>query len=98
MLQSNRGVFSQVCLLLNHPTPRPGVIYSLPLTSGADEEINVEGTMPGALDFERGIVKVDFQLWPLFQAVDVDHILTCVEVNSQPPSLNGPGEIGADWV
>jgi hypothetical protein len=37
--------------------------------------------MPGALDFERGIVKVDFQLWPLFQALDVDHILTCVEVS-----------------
>lgn len=67
--------------MLNHETPRPGELYRLPLTVGSDEPVSIEATMPGALDFERGIVKVDFQLWPLFQALDVDHILTCVEVS-----------------
>lgn len=37
--------------------------------------------MPGAVDFEKGIVKVDYQLWPLFQAVDLDHILVCIDVS-----------------
>lgn len=46
----------------------------------ADDEVVIEASMPGALDYEHGTVKVDFQLWPLFQALDVDHILTCVEV------------------
>lgn len=37
--------------------------------------------MPGAVDFEKGIVKVDYQLWPLFQAVDFDHLLVCIDVS-----------------
>ena len=67
--------------MLNHETPRPGDIYRLPLTNGLDEIVSIEGVMPGALDFDRGlVVKVDFQIWPMFQALDLDHILTCAEV------------------
>lgn len=52
------------------------------LTNGMDQVVTVEATMPGALDFDRGIVsKVDFQMWPMFQALDIDHILTCLEVS-----------------
>ncbi len=46
-----------------------------------DDRVEVEATFPGILDFDRGLVKVDFQIWPFFQAIDVDHILTCVEVS-----------------
>ena len=73
---------TQICRILNHENPRPGELYRLAVSCGGDESISVEATMPGALDFERGIVKVDYQMWPLFQAVDVDHILTCAEVST----------------
>lgn len=46
----------------------------------ADEPIVLESVMPGAVNFENALVNVDFQMWPLFQAISVDHILTCVEV------------------
>jgi hypothetical protein len=42
--------------------------------------MTLEAVLPGALDFDKGLVKTDFQLWPLFQAVDIDNILTCIEV------------------
>ena len=35
---------------------------------------------PGGVDFDKGLIQTDFMLWPLFQAVDVDMILTCLEV------------------
>jgi hypothetical protein len=77
---------SQICRLLNHDTPRPGEIYQTPITNGMDQVVTVEAAMPGALDFERGfMVQVDFQIWPMFQALDVDHILTCLEVGD--PSM-----------
>jgi len=70
-----------MCRALNHDTPRPGQIYHIPITSGADDTIIVEAVMPG-VDFDSaGITKVDFQMWPLFQALDIDHVLTCIEVS-----------------
>lgn len=72
---------TQICQLLNHETPRPGETYTLGITNGVDQRVEMQAVMPGALDFERGIVsKVDFQMWPMFQALDLDHILTCLEV------------------
>jgi hypothetical protein len=35
--------------------------------------------MPGALVFQRGMIQ-NFQIWPLFQVLSVDHILNCLEV------------------
>lgn len=66
--------------MLNHVAPRPGETYRLPVGMPGEEVVTIEATFPGALDFDRGLVKVDFQIWPLFQAIDVDHIFTCVEV------------------
>ncbi len=70
----------QVFTLLNSDAPRPGDLFRLPVGTPADEEVTIEATMPGGIDFEKGTTKVDFQMWPLFQAIDLDHILTCVEV------------------
>ncbi|ODN79529.1 hypothetical protein L202_03489 [Cryptococcus amylolentus CBS 6039] len=72
---------TQVGRLLNTTPPRPGGAISLPVGTSADDEVVLEVSMPGGLiDFDKGLVKVDFQIWPLFQALDLDHILTCAEV------------------
>ena len=74
-----------MCRALNHHTPRPGQLYRIPITSGVDDPIIVEAVMPG-VDFDSvGMTKVDFQMWPIFQALDIDHILTCIEVSSIRP-------------
>ena len=91
----------QICKLLNRDTPRPGEIYRLPVGVNPTDEITIEATMPGALDFDKGIVKVDFQLWPFFQAVDVDHILTSTEVGFSlqptPESEDPKREFASMW-
>lgn len=71
---------SQMCRILNRDTPRPGETFQLFVGNRSNEGVTIESVMPGALDFERGIVKVDFQLWPFFQALDLDHIITGAEV------------------
>ena len=70
-----------VLRLLNTATPRPGELYRLRVGTARDDDIALEAYMPGAVDFEKGIVKVDYQLWPLFQAVDFDHLLVCIDVS-----------------
>lgn len=56
-------------------------MYRLNIGRRSDgEEMTVETTFPGAVDFDKGLIKTDFQLWPLFQAVDIDAILTVIEV------------------
>lgn len=70
----------QMFALLNHEAPSFGETLRLPIGMTTADSVVIEGTMPGAIDFEKETVKVDFQLWPLFQALDIDHILTCVEV------------------
>ncbi|EIW71142.1 hypothetical protein TREMEDRAFT_27360, partial [Tremella mesenterica DSM 1558] len=71
---------SQVLKILNAEPPRPGERYHLTIGLNQNDETTLEGHMPGALDFDKGLVKVDMQLWPLFQALDIDHILFCIDV------------------
>ncbi|WVR04747.1 hypothetical protein IAU60_001758 [Kwoniella sp. DSM 27419] len=72
---------SQIHRVLNYDCPRPGEIVKLAVGEAPDDRVTIEGHMPGGLmDFDKGLTKVDFQLWPLFQAVELDHILTCTEV------------------
>ncbi|OCF45755.1 hypothetical protein I317_00243 [Kwoniella heveanensis CBS 569] len=72
---------TQVNRLLNFDPPRPGDVFKIPVGEKPEDEVVVESHMPGGLmDFDKGLMKVDFQLWPLFQAIDLDHILTCAEV------------------
>lgn len=75
-----RAHMRQIFSLLNTEAPRPGDVFRIPIGLTAEDEVTVEATMPGALDFDKGTIKVDFQLWPIFQALDVDHIMTIVEV------------------
>lgn len=73
---------SQVSRLLNTTIPpRPGGAFRLPIGISSDDQVILKGCMPGGLiDFDKGLVKVDFQIWPLFQALDLDHIIICAEV------------------
>ncbi|WVQ69409.1 uncharacterized protein L199_007626 [Kwoniella botswanensis] len=72
---------TQINRLLNYDPPRPGEAFKLPVGEKSEDEVVVEGHMPGGLmDFDKGLMKVDFQLWPLFQAVELDHIITAAEV------------------
>jgi hypothetical protein len=73
--------FSNVLRVLNTAPPRPGETFRLRVGTNLKDEIAIESRMPGAVDFEKGIVKVDYQLWPFFQAIDLDHILVCLEVS-----------------
>nr|XP_019008347.1 uncharacterized protein I206_06906 [Kwoniella pini CBS 10737]OCF47128.1 hypothetical protein I206_06906 [Kwoniella pini CBS 10737] len=71
----------QINQLLNFDPPRPGESFKLAVREKAEDEVIIEGHMPGGLmNFDQGLMKVDFQLWPLFQAVDLDHIVTAAEV------------------
>lgn len=75
-----RAHMRQIFTLLNSEAPRPGDLFRLPIGSNSEDEVTIEATLPGALDFDKGTIKVDFQLWPLFQALDIDHIMICVDV------------------
>lgn len=70
----------QIFTLLNAEAPRPGDLFRLPIGNSRSDEVVIEATMPGALDFDKGTLKVDFQMWPIFQCLDLDNIITCVEV------------------
>lgn len=75
-----RSHMRQIFTLLNAEAPRPGDLFRLPIGNSRNDEVVIEATMPGALDFDKGIFKVDFQMWPIFQCLDLDNIITCVEV------------------
>lgn len=88
----------QISKILAHPAPRAGELIKLdaslaPLTgrasSGASGSSNNEDTsleviarFPGGLDFGRGLVDINFTMWPLFKCLNIDNVLTVCEVRS----------------
>ena len=74
---------SHIARILNLDTPRPGSTYRIDVTNGFDDKITVEATFPGGFNLGQGAIipGVDFQIWPMFQALDLDVILTCIEVS-----------------
>ena len=38
--------------------------------------------MPGSVDLRTGLVHVNYRLWPLWQMLSIDNILTCLEVSN----------------
>lgn len=75
----------QISKILSHPAPRPGELVRLDASSatgssGTETSLEVVARFPGGLDFGRGLVDVNFTMWPLFKCLNIDNILTICEV------------------
>lgn len=49
--------------------------------AGPETSLEVVARFPGGLDFGRGLVDVNFTMWPLFKCLNIDNILTICEVS-----------------
>ncbi|KAI0033185.1 AEX-3 domain-containing protein, partial [Vararia minispora EC-137] len=81
----------QIAKILAHPAPRAGDLIRLdasasasPSAPGADTSLEVIARFPGGLDFGRGLVDVNFTMWPLFKALNIDNVLTACEIALAP--------------
>ncbi|KAI9572960.1 DENN domain-containing protein [Boletus coccyginus] len=90
----------QISKILAHPAPRAGELIKLdasltPLpgraSGGASGSSNSEDTsleviarFPGGLDFGRGLVDINFTMWPLFKCLNIDNVLTACEIALAP--------------
>ncbi|KAL1951922.1 hypothetical protein VTO73DRAFT_1071 [Trametes versicolor] len=79
----------QISKILSHPAPRAGELVRLdassaPAQGGAETSLEVVARFPGGLDFGRGLVDVNFTMWPLFKCLNIDNILTICEIALAP--------------
>ncbi|KAH7930967.1 hypothetical protein BV22DRAFT_1108857 [Leucogyrophana mollusca] len=87
----------QISKILAHPAPRAGDLIKLDASSqasssssnalsGSDGDANLEviARFPGGLDFGRGLVDINFTMWPLFKCLNIDNVLTACEIALAP--------------
>ncbi|KAJ7900342.1 AEX-3 domain-containing protein [Mycena olivaceomarginata] len=77
----------QISKILAHPAPRAGDLIKLdasPQSSSEDGNLEVIARFPGGLDFGRGLVDINFTMWPLFKCMNIDNILTICEIALAP--------------
>ncbi|KAG6911964.1 hypothetical protein DXG01_000212 [Tephrocybe rancida] len=77
----------QISKILAHPAPRAGDLIKLdasPKIEGGDSNLEVIARFPGGLDFGRGLVDINFTMWPLFKCLNIDNILTICEIALAP--------------
>ncbi|KAL6309956.1 AEX-3 domain-containing protein [Sparassis latifolia] len=87
----------QISKILSHPAPRPGELVRLDASSApiplslaggphghTETSLEVVARFPGGLDFGRGLVDVNFTMWPLFKCLNIDNILTICEIALAP--------------
>ncbi|KAJ8702592.1 hypothetical protein PTI98_001296 [Pleurotus ostreatus] len=80
----------QISKILAHPAPRAGELIRLdasPKTDGSSNDtasLEVIARFPGGLDFGRGLVDINFTMWPLFKCLNIDNILTICEIALSP--------------
>lgn len=67
--------------ILRHPAPRIGEKFRL---TSPDEDLSFICTFPGALDWGRGLLGIDFSMWPLFKTLSIDNVLTICEIALAP--------------
>lgn len=79
----------QISKILSHPAPRASELIRLDAsprsaTDSTDGALEVIARFPGYLDFGRGLVDINFTMWPLFKALNLDNILTICEIALSP--------------
>ncbi|KAK7064234.1 DENN domain-containing protein [Favolaschia claudopus] len=78
----------QISKILAHPAPRAGELIKLDASpqNGSTDDANLEviARFPGGLDFGRGLVDINFTMWPLFKCLNIDNILTICEIALAP--------------
>ncbi|KIK70981.1 hypothetical protein GYMLUDRAFT_185209 [Collybiopsis luxurians FD-317 M1] len=78
----------QISKILAHPAPRAGELVRLDASpksdSGGDNTLEVIARFPGGLDFGRGLVDINFTMWPLFKCLNIENILTICEIALAP--------------
>ncbi len=73
----------QISKILAHPAPRAGDLIKLdasPKGESNESSLEVIARFPGGLDFGKGLVDINFTMWPLFKCLNIDNILTICEV------------------
>jgi EEF1A N-terminal glycine/lysine methyltransferase len=73
----------QISKILAHPAPRAGDLIKLDASAkneAGDTSLEVIARFPGGLDFGRGLVDINFTMWPLFKCLSIDNILTICKV------------------
>ncbi|KAG8982933.1 hypothetical protein FRB90_006452, partial [Tulasnella sp. 427] len=73
----------QIAKILEAPSPRAGDIVRLD-AGASGEHLEVVCRFPGGLDFGRGLVDVNFTMWPVFRCLNLDNILTLCEIALAP--------------
>ncbi|EGO04806.1 hypothetical protein SERLA73DRAFT_100669 [Serpula lacrymans var. lacrymans S7.3] len=74
----------QISKILSHPAPRAGDLIKLDASANDETDLEVIARFPGGLDFGRGLVDINFTMWPLFKCLNIDHILTICEIALAP--------------
>ncbi|KAK0465029.1 DENN domain-containing protein [Desarmillaria tabescens] len=77
----------QISKILAHPAPRAGDLIKLdasPRGDSTESSLEVIARFPGGLDFGRGLVDINFTMWPLFKCLNIDNILTICEIALAP--------------
>jgi EEF1A N-terminal glycine/lysine methyltransferase len=83
----------QISKILACSAPRAGDIVRLDAsasTSGGNSNDSEPGTLeivarfPGGLDFGKGLVDINFTMWPFFKALSLDNIITVCEIALAP--------------
>ncbi|CAK5281388.1 unnamed protein product [Mycena citricolor] len=77
----------QISKILAHAAPRAGDLIKLDASAqgdGGDGSLEVIARFPGGLDFGKGLVDINFTMWPLFKCLNIDNILTICEIALAP--------------
>ena len=75
----------QIAKILSFGAPKSGDFIKLDASpKDADGSLEMICRMPGGLDFGKGLLDVNFQMWPLFTCLSLDNILTICEIALSP--------------
>jgi nicotinamide N-methyltransferase len=80
----------QISKILACPAPRAGDIVRLDASAsnnsgdGDAGSLEIVARFPGGLDFGKGLVDINFTMWPFFKALSLDNILNVCEVALAP--------------